>query len=123
MPTYWITGSLTYNVKVEVKADSPEQALGLAEADDWESIVEEGRWKDAYNFTALDGKASVEEVGEDDESGPGDDEKCYSCEEPFPNKYEAVELECGKGWCHRGDCLNDHIGGCGLCPIGLGDDD
>jgi len=46
---------------------------------------------------------------------------CYQCGQPIVPDQGWVEMECGKGYVHTGNCASEHIGGCGLCPIGMGD--
>lgn len=66
MPTYWIDGFITISAKVEVEADSPEEAIEKAERDEWTTIIEEGSWKTSGGFEALDPEDHPPEVVDDD---------------------------------------------------------
>ncbi len=114
MPTYTFQGLCHSPGYAEITAENRAEAMLRAKKGDFDNIQSED---DPTDFTVNDSEYPELEYG------PGDHEKCYSCDELFEDESDAVELECGKGWCHRGDCLNEHIGGCGLCPIGLGDSD
>lgn len=117
MATYIFQGVCRSPGYAEIVSENRAEALLRAKKGDFDSIHVED---EPIGFTVGDDDWPELDTNNDD-ALPDPEERCYSCDKLFIDELDAVELECGHGWCHRGECLNDHIGGCGLCPIGLGD--
>lgn len=75
MPTYWVDGFITILAKVEVEADTPEEAIEKAERDEWTSMIEEGSWKTGGGFEALDPEDHSPELVDDDTDDDTDAEQ------------------------------------------------